>query len=44
LRRQAHYFANDIVLAVMQTPGIGLTKIAFKRELAPGTGDLCVGF
>jgi TolB protein len=42
LRRQAHYFANDIVLAVMQTPGIGLTKIAFKRELAPGHGEIYV--
>ena len=42
LRRQAHSFANDIVLAVTQTAGIGLTKIAFKRESAPGHGEIYV--
>jgi TolB protein len=40
LRRQAHYFANDIVQTVLQTPGIGLTKIAFKRELTTEPGKV----
>jgi TolB protein len=42
LRRQAHFFANDIVQAITQKPGIGLTKIAFKKELAPGHGEIYV--
>ena len=32
LRRQAHAFANDIVLAITGKKGIGQTKIAFKAQ------------
>jgi TolB protein len=42
LRRQAHYLANDIVKAVTQKDGIGLTKIAFKKETAPGHSEIYV--
>src|SRR5277367_623472 len=35
LRRQAHAFADDIVLAITGKKGIGLTRIAFKAQ-APG--------
>jgi TolB protein len=42
LRRQAHSFANDIVLTINHVPGIGLTKIAFKKEVGPGHGEIYV--
>jgi TolB protein len=42
LRRQAHYLANDIVKAVTQKDGIGLTKIAFKKETATGHSEIYV--
>ena len=42
LRRQAHFFANDIVAAIAHRPGIGLTKIAFKKEIALGHGEIYV--
>lgn len=42
LRRQAHFLANDIVQTVMRRPGIGLTKIAFKREVAVGHSEIYV--
>jgi len=42
LRRQAHFFANDIVQAINHVPGIGLTKISFKKELALGHGEIYV--
>ncbi len=35
LRREAHAFADDIVLAITGKKGIGQTKIAFKAQ-APG--------
>ena len=42
LRRQAHAFANDIVLAITGKKGIALTKIAFKAEQADGNGEIYV--
>ena len=42
LRRQAHFFANDIVLTINHVPGIGLTKIAFKKEISLGHGEIYV--
>lgn len=42
LRRQAHFFANDIVQAINHVPGIGLSKIAFKKEIALGHGEIYV--
>ena len=41
-RREAHYFANDIVKAINHQAGIGLTKIAFKREVATGHSEIYV--
>ncbi len=32
LRQQAHIFANNIVEAITGSPGIGLTRIAFKQK------------
>jgi len=42
LRRQAHFLANDIVSAIAHRPGIGLTKIAFKKEISLGHGEIYV--
>ena len=42
LRRQAHAFADDIVLAVTGKKGIAQTKIAFKVEAAGGNGEIYV--
>jgi TolB protein len=43
LRRQAHAFADDIVLAVTGKKGIGQTKIAFKSQPAGyGAGEIYV--
>ncbi len=42
LRRQAHTFADDIVLAITGKKGIGQTKIAFKASAASGNGEIYV--
>jgi len=42
LRREAHAFADDVVLAVTSRKGIGQTKIAFKVEAANGDGEIYV--
>ena len=43
LRRQAHAFADDIVLAITGKKGIGQTKIAFKAQTAGyGKGEIYV--
>ena len=43
LRRQAHAFADDIVLAVTGKKGIGQTKIAFKSQPSGyGAGEIYV--
>ena len=43
LRRQAHAFADDIVLAVSGKKGIGQTKIAFKSQPSGnGAGEIYV--
>lgn len=43
LRRQAHTFADDIVLAVTGKKGIGQTKIAFKAQPSGnGAGEIYV--
>ena len=42
LRRQAHFFANDIVQAIQNTKGIGLTKIAYKSQAPNGNGEIYV--
>ena len=43
LRRQAHAFADDIVLAVTGKKGIGQTKIAYKSQpLGYGVGEIYV--
>ena len=42
LRRQAHAFADDIVLAIMGKKGIGQTKIAFKAQAPGGEGEIYV--
>jgi len=42
LRREAHAFADDIVLAITGKKGIGLTKIAFKDEAPDGHGEIYV--
>jgi TolB protein len=43
LRRQAHAFADDIVLAITGKKGIGQTKIAFKAQTAGyGPGEIYV--
>jgi TolB protein len=43
LRRQAHAFADDIVLAITGKKGIGQTKIAFKAQAAGyGKGEIFV--
>jgi TolB protein len=42
LRRQAHAFADDIVMAVTGKKGIAQTRIAFKVQAANGTGEIYV--
>ena len=42
LRREAHAFADDIVLAITGKKGIALTKIAFKDEAPNGNGEIYV--
>ena len=42
LRREAHAFADDIVLAITGKKGIALTKIAFKAEQPDGDGEIYV--
>lgn len=42
LRRQAHTFADDIVMAITSKKGIGQSKIAFKDEAPNGDGEIYV--
>jgi TolB protein len=42
LRRQAHFFADDIVETITGKKGIGQTKIAFKAQSAGGAGEIFV--
>ncbi len=42
VRREAHFFANDIVQAGQNAKGIGLTKIAFKAQAPTGNGEIYV--
>jgi TolB protein len=42
VRRQAHAFADDIVLAVTGKKGIAQTKIAFKSQSPNGDGEIYV--
>jgi TolB protein len=42
LRRQAHAFADDIVLAITGKKGIAQTKIAFKAQIENGNGEIYV--
>jgi TolB protein len=42
LRRQAHAFADDIVLAITGKKGVGQTKIAFKAQAPGGEGEIYV--
>jgi TolB protein len=42
LRRQAHAFADDVVLAITGKKGIAQTRIAFKVEAASGNGEIWV--
>jgi len=42
VRRQAHAFADDIVLAITGKKGIAQTKIAFKAEQSTGNGEIYV--
>ena len=42
LRRQAHAFADDIVLAITGKKGVGQTKIAFKAQAPDGSGEIYV--
>ena len=42
LRRQAHAFADDIVLAITGKKGVGQTKIAFKAQAPGGNGEIYV--
>ena len=42
MRRQAHAFADDIVQTILNKPGIGQTKIAFKAQSAGGSGEIYV--
>ncbi|MEI9959770.1 MAG: hypothetical protein WDM76_01185 [Limisphaerales bacterium] len=42
LRKQAHAFADDIVLAITGKKGIGQTKVAFKKQAAGGNGEIYV--
>ena len=42
LRRQAHAFADDVVLAITGKKGIAQTRIAFKVEASSGNGEIYV--
>jgi TolB protein len=42
LRREAHAFADDIVLAITGKKGIAQTKMAFKDEAPNGDGEIYV--
>ncbi len=42
LRRQAHAFSDDVVLAITGKKGIAQTRIAFKVEAASGNGEIYV--
>ena len=42
LRRQAHAFADDVVLAITGKKGIAQTRIAFKVEATSGNGEIYV--
>jgi len=42
IRREAHAFADDIVMAIRHEKGIALTKIAFKAEQPDGNGEIYV--
>ncbi|HEY1718731.1 MAG TPA: hypothetical protein VGH42_10635, partial [Verrucomicrobiae bacterium] len=42
LRREAHAFADDIVLAITGKKGIAQTKIAFKAQSPSGSGEIYV--
>jgi TolB protein len=42
LRRQAHAFADDIVLAITGKKGIAQTKMAFKAQIENGNGEIYV--
>jgi TolB protein len=42
LRRQAHAFADDVVLAITGKKGIAQTRIAFKVEAASGNREIYV--
>jgi TolB protein len=42
IRREAHAFADDVVMAVTGKQGIGQTKIAFKAEGPGGNGEIYV--
>jgi TolB protein len=41
-RRQAHAFADDIVMAITGKKGIGQTKIAYKSQGSSGPGEIYV--
>jgi TolB protein len=41
-RREAHAFADDVVMAITSKAGIGQTKIAFKVEEPSGAGEIYV--
>src|SRR5579859_4700482 len=42
VRRQAHAFSDDVVLAVTGKKGIAQTRIAFKVEASSGNGEIYV--
>ena len=42
LRKQAHTFANNTVEAITGSPGIGLTRIAFKQKHGPNNNSTLV--
>jgi TolB protein len=42
LRKQAHAFADDIVVAITGKKGIAQTKIAFKQQSPGGNGEIFV--
>jgi TolB protein len=42
VRREAHAFADDIVLAVQNHKGVGQAKIAFKSQSVGGNGEIYV--
>src|SRR6516225_7778328 len=42
LRRQAHAFSDDVVMAITGKKGIAQTRIAFKVESSSGNGEIYV--